>query len=79
MKKKVLDITKVECPMTFIKAKEFLKESKNSEKSILIKGKDNFQKLVNALDKNFFIETSIKKNSIYEIAIIKSKFSSPLK
>ena len=39
MKKKVLDITNLDCPMTFIKTKLFIKENLNYEKVILVKGK----------------------------------------
>ena len=35
MKKKVLDITKEKCPMTFLKAKIFIADNKGSEKMIL--------------------------------------------
>jgi TusA-related sulfurtransferase len=59
MKKKVLDITGFDCPMTFIKAKEFIKSNANHKKIILIKGRDNLQKLENSLKKNF--RTSSKK------------------
>ena len=79
MKKKVLDVTDQRCPLTFLKAKEFLKSNLNCEKKILIKGKDDFEKLTNSIRKNFYIETKKKKDSIYEITVKKSKFASPLK
>ena len=36
MKKKVLDITSYDCPMTFIKAKEFIKNNANEQKIIIL-------------------------------------------
>ena len=45
MKKKVLDVTDQRCPLTFLKAKEFLKSNLHCEKKILIKGTDDFKKL----------------------------------
>ena len=53
MKKKVLDITSFDCPMTFIKAKEFIKSNTDDQKIIIIRGKTNLQKLENSLKKNF--------------------------
>ena len=79
MKKKVLDITDQRCPLTFLKAKEFLKSNLHCEKKILIKGSDDFKKLKNSISRNFYIETKKREDSIYEIIIIKSKFSSPSK
>lgn len=79
MKKKVLDVTDQSCPITFLKTKEFLKSGVNCEKTILIKGADDFKKLLNSLSRNFYIETKKRKDSVYEIIVKKSKFSSPLK
>ena len=79
MKKKVLDITDHRCPLTFLKTKEFLKSSGDCEKTILIKGASDFKKLVNSLSRNFYIETKKRKDSVYEIIVRKSKFSSPSK
>ena len=45
MKRKVLDITKYECPITFIKARDFLKSRSDQDRVILIKGNENFTKL----------------------------------
>ena len=45
MKKKVLDVTDQRCPLTFLKAKEFLRSNLHCEKKILIKGTDDFKKL----------------------------------
>ena len=52
MKKKVLDVTDQRCPLTFLKTKEFLKSNLHCEKKILIKGKDDFEKLTNSIRKN---------------------------
>ena len=79
MKKKVLDVTDQRCPLTFLKAKEFLKSNLHHEKKILIKGTDDFKKLKNSISRNFHIETKKREGSIYEIIIKKSKFSSPSK
>ena len=79
MKKKVLDVTDQRCPLTFLKAKEFLKSNLHFEKKILIKGNDDFKKLKNSISRNFQIETKKRDNSIYEIIVKKSKFSSPSK
>ena len=57
MKKKVLDVTDQTCPLTFLKTKEFLKSNVDCEKTILIKGANDFKKLINSLSKNFYIET----------------------
>ena len=53
MKKKVLDVTNEKCPMTFLKAKVFISANIGSEKTILIKGKKDFQMLKNNLEKNY--------------------------
>lgn len=74
MKKKVLDVTDQTCPLTFLKTKEFLKSNVDCEKTILIKGANDFKKLINSLSKNFYIETKKRKDSIYEIIVKKSKF-----
>ncbi len=74
MKKKVLDVTDQTCPLTFLKTKEFLKSNLDCEKTILIKGANDFKKLINTLSKNFYIETKERKNSVYEIIVKKSKF-----
>ncbi len=74
MKKKVLDVTDQTCPLTFLKTKEFLKSNMDCEKTILIKGANDFKKLINSLSKNFYIETKKRKDSVYEIIVKKSKF-----
>ena len=43
--KKILDVTKEKCPMTFLKVKIFIQENQGFEKIILIKGKKDFQML----------------------------------
>ena len=61
MKRKVLDITKYNCPITFIKARDFLKLKSDEDRVILIKGDENFTKLKNALEKNFLLVVDKKK------------------
>ena len=56
MKKKVLDVTKDKCPMTFLKTKNFISANIGLEKTILIKGKKDFQMLKNTLEKNFKVK-----------------------
>ena len=70
MKKKVLDITGFDCPMTFIKAKEFIKNNANEEKVIIIKGKANLERLENSLKKNFRISSKKIKKDIFELNLI---------
>jgi TusA-related sulfurtransferase len=74
MKKKVLDVTDQTCPLIFLRTKEFLKSNVDCEKTILIKGANDFKKLINSLSKNFYIETKKRKDSVYEIIVKKSKF-----
>ena len=69
MKRKVLDITKYECPITFIKARDFLKSRSDQDRVILIKGNENFTKLRNALEKNFTLVVDKKKNRAFEIIV----------
>ena len=70
MKKKVLDITGFDCPMTFIKAKEFIKNNANEEKVIIIKGKANLERLENSLKKNFRISSKKIKKDTFELILI---------
>ena len=70
MKKKVLDITSYDCPMTFIKAKEFIKNNADDQKVIIIRGKTNLQKLENTLKKNFRISSKKIKKDIFELKLI---------
>ena len=67
MKKKVLDITNMSCPMSFLKAKEFLKENMNIEKRIIIKGKRDFSLLNNSLKRNYETSVTKKGKDIFEI------------
>ncbi len=67
MKKKVLDITNMSCPMSFLKAKEFLKENINIEKRIIIKGERDFSLLNNSLKRNYKISVTKKGKDIFEI------------
>ena len=69
MKKNVLDITNYDCPMTFIKAKEFIKSNANNQKIIIIKGKTNFQRLENSLKKNFRISSKKIEKDIFELKL----------
>ncbi|PPR37234.1 MAG: hypothetical protein CFH30_01158 [Alphaproteobacteria bacterium MarineAlpha8_Bin1] len=70
MKKKVLDITLEKCPITFLKAKMFLKEhDRVSEKIILIKGKKNLLSLKETLKKNFKVTSKKIHDEIYEIVV----------
>ena len=70
MKKKVLDITGFDCPMTFIKAKEFIKSNTNDQKIIIIRGKTNLQKLENSLKKNFRLSSRKIEKDIFELKLI---------
>ncbi len=69
MKKKVLDITGFDCPMTFIKAKEFIKNNTDDQKIIIIKGKINLERLENSLKKNFRISSKKIKKDIFELRL----------
>ena len=70
MKKKVLDITGFDCPMTFIKAKEFIKSNADDKKIIIIKGKNNLQKLENSLKKNFRTSSKKIEKDIFALKLI---------
>lgn len=70
MKKKVLDITSFDCPMTFIKAKEFIKSNTDYQKIIIIRGKTNLQKLENSLKKNFRLSSRKIEKDIFELKLI---------
>ena len=69
MKKKVLDITSFDCPMTFIKAKEFIKRNTNDHKIIIIKGKTNLERLENTLKKNFRTSSKRIKKDVFELRL----------
>ena len=69
MKKKVLDVTKEKCPMTFLKVKIFIQENYGFEKVILIKGKKDFLMLKDSLEKNFAVKTEKKEKNIFQLVI----------
>ena len=69
MKKKILDVTKEKCPMTFLKVKIFIQENQGFEKIILIKGKKDFLMLKESLEKNFKVKTKPKTKNIFQRAI----------
>ena len=69
MKKKILDVTKEKCPMTFLKVKIFIQENQGFEKIILIKGKKDFLMLKETLEKNFTVKTKSKEKNIFQLAI----------
>lgn len=72
--KKNLDITKFNCPITFVKTKIFLEHSnQNINRNIQVKGKVNLQTLCKTLcDENYKIKTEEIKKNIYNICILKS-------
>ena len=70
MKKKVLDITNFDCQMTFIKAKEFIKNNADDQKIIIIRGKTNLEKLENSLKKNFRISSKKIEKDIFELKLM---------
>ncbi len=70
MKKKVLDITHLKCPMIFIKTKEFLKQNCEGQKTILMKGQKDYKLLSNSLKKNYSLSTVEKDNEIFEITLL---------
>ena len=70
MKKKVLDITNYDCPLTFIKAKDFIKKNINDPKIIIVKGKKNFERLKNSLEKNFEVKSKNIKKDIFELRFL---------
>ena len=67
MKKKVLDISNEKCPMTFLKAKLFIKDNVNTEKTIIVKGKKNMLMLQNSLRKNFKIITKPMESNKFQL------------
>tara|TARA_B100000963_G_C22614837_1_gene666766 strand:- start:272 stop:484 length:213 start_codon:yes stop_codon:yes gene_type:complete len=69
MKKKVLDITNLKCPISFLKTKEFIKENKKDKIIIVIKGKKDFSMLANSLSKNFELKVTERKNNVFEIQL----------
>ena len=51
--------------MTFLKAKNFIAANIGFEKTILIKGKKDFQMLKNNLEKNFKVKTKKISQNIF--------------
>ena len=72
MKKKVLDVTNFNCPMVFLKTKEFIKLNINNKKIIILKGRKDLEVLSNSLKKNFELKVVEKSNEIFEIELIKN-------
>ncbi len=70
MKKKVLDVTNLKCPMTFLKTKEFIKLNTSKKKIIILKGRKDLELLSNSLKKNFQLKVVEKNNEIFEIELI---------
>mgnify|MGYP001188550075 FL=1 len=70
MKKKVLDVTNLKCPMTFLKTKEFIKLNTSNKKIIILKGRKDLELLSNSLKKNFQLKVVEKNNEIFEIELI---------
>ena len=70
-KKKKLDVSKVDCPMTFVKTKIFLESTSDQEdRVIIIKGIQNFVSLKDTLiDQNYKIKTKCVKKNYYEILV----------
>jgi len=69
MVKKVLDITSLKCPMSFLKTKEFINKNLHKKKIIIMKGKKDYKLLSNSLKKNFKINVIKKKDEIFEIEL----------
>lgn len=70
-KKKKLDVSKLDCPMTFVKTKIFLESTSNNEdRVIIIKGVQNFVSVKETLiDQNYKIKTRCVKKNYYEILV----------
>ena len=69
MKKKVLDITMLPCPIGFLKTRQFINENKNFKKVILVKGQKDCDMLANSLKKNFKINIAKQEKDIFEIQL----------
>ena len=69
--KKKLDVSKVDCPMTFVNTKIFLENTSDKEdRVIIIKGVQNFVSLKDTLiDQNYKIKTRCIKKNYYEILL----------
>ena len=70
IKKKVLDIRNLSCPMSFLKAKEFLKQNSHYKKKIIIKGEKDFKLLNNSLKRNYKLKVNKKEKCVFEIEIL---------
>lgn len=70
MKKKVLDITDIQCPMSYLKTKEFIKKNIKQRKLIILKGKKDLKLLSNSLKKNFKLQITSKKDEVFEIEFL---------
>ena len=62
IKKKVLDIRNLSCPMSFLKAKEFLKQNSEYKKKIIIKGEKDLKLLNNSLKRNYKLKVNKRGN-----------------
>ena len=70
-RRKILDLTKDNCPMIFVKTRIFIEESgKEINKEILIKGKSNFNSLKKTLSENGYkISSRLVKENLFKIKI----------
>jgi len=74
--KKIFDITKYSCPISFVKAKILLENLVSGEKAILrFKGKDETKTLSKTLEEDGFKITNylLKEKEIIEIEVLKKK------
>ncbi|MBH43245.1 MAG: hypothetical protein CMP25_00450 [Rickettsiales bacterium] len=71
-KKKKIDVSKDECPMTFVKTKIFLESTSSKEdRIIVVKGVQNFVSIKNTLiEQNYKIKTKCIKKNYYEIVVM---------
>ena len=71
-KKKKIDVSKDECPMTFVKTKIFLENTSSKEdRIIVVKGFQNFVSIKNTLiEQNYKIKTKCIKKNYYEIVVM---------
>ena len=71
-KKKKIDVSEYECPMTFVKTKIFLESTSNKEdRIIVVKGFQNFVGIKNTLiEQNYKIKTKCIKKNYYEIVVM---------
>ena len=74
--KKIFDITKYSCPISFVKAKILLEDMVLGQKAILrFKGKDTAKTLPKTLEEDGFKITNylLKEKEIIEIEVLKEK------